>query len=573
MCPDVTTTASTTRGGAWAPLRHPLYRALWIAQFVSNIGTWMQTVGAQWLVGNLHGTPLQVSLVQAAITLPFFLVGLPAGALGDIVDRRRLLIVTQTMMLSAAAVLAAVTFSGAVSPWLLLGLTFAMGVGQGLHAPSWQAIVPELVERDEITLASALAGVNMNLARAVGPALGGLLVAAAGPAWTFLLNAISFLGALAVIVRWRREPREHVLGPEHIVAAMRTGVAYVRHAPQLRALFARAAIFVIFAGALWAILPVFVRHNLGLGSTAYGLLLADVGLGAVLGAFMLARLQHARSPDQLLVAASLSYAASCALCALVPSAWTAALALVNAGGAWITATSSLNGTAITVLPAWVQSRGLSMYTLVFQGGQALSAILWGVVTQVSSARTALGGVAGGLVVGLVGGRRWQLPRAGELDVSPQPIPVAPSLAVELDPRIGPILVLIEYRVEPSRQAEFRECMHEVGRVRKRTGAEQWGLFQDGDDPDCFVESFLVATWQEHLRMHIERTTGSDRAAVERAIALTTATGRPRTRHLFYAYSDDGRLRSAVDAAARVRATAQRGAARWRTLLGGPPAEL
>jgi MFS family permease len=529
-------TSTIPSASAWAPLRHPLYRALWVAQLVSNVGTWMQTVGAQWLMGTLGGSAFEVALVQAAITFPIFLVGLPAGALGDIVDRRRLLLVSQSAMLAVAAVLALVTFSGGMAPWLLLVLTFALGIGSSLTAPSWQSIVPELVDRREITLAAALAGVNYNVARAVGPALGGVLVAAAGPGWTFAINAVSFLATLAVIWAWRRPPSEHVLGPEHIVAAMRSGIAYARHAPLLRAVFARAALFVIFAGGLWALLPVYVRGELGLGSDGYGLLLGAVGMGAVLGAVGLARLRAVRSTDQLLIGASVAFAAACAVCAAVAEVPAAALALLLAGAAWVTATSSLNGTAITVLPGWVRTRGAALYTLVFGGGQALAACIWGAVAQFAGARTALGIVAGGLVASVGGARRWRMPVAGALDVALQPWPVEPSLAFQPDPATGPILVTVEYHVPPERHAEFRARMRVVGRMRKRTGAERWGLFRDGSSPDCFVEAFLVATWQEHLRQHMERSTAADRAAHD-AVVEIAEVGRPRVRHLFFAYED------------------------------------
>jgi MFS family permease len=534
---ETQTSAAPPPVSAWAPLRHPLYRALWTAQIASNIGTWMQTVGAQWLMGTLGGSALEIALVQVAMTFPVFLVALPAGALGDILDRRRLLLAAQALMLAVAAALAAVTFAGAVSPWLLLGLTFALGLASGLTAPSWQAIVPELVPRDEIPLAAALSGVNHNVARAIGPAIGGIVVAAAGPAWTFALNAVSFLGTLAVIQAWRRPPAERALGPEHIVAAMRSGVAYARHAPRLRAVFARAALFVVFAGALWALLPVYARDELHLGSGGYGLLLGAVGIGAVLGAVSLARVRGLRSPDELLVAAGLGFAVACGVCAVVHIAAIAAFALVLAGASWIATTSSLNGTAITVLPSWVRSRGLALYTLVFQGGQALSALAWGLVAQFAGSRAALGAVAGGLVAGLAGARRWRMPAAGELDVSPQPWPVDPPLVFEPDPSAGPILVTVEYRVAPERHERFRDAMREVGRARRRTGAERWGLFQDGAAPEDFVETFVVATWEEHLRQHSERSTAGDRAALAEATAMAVASGPPRVRHLFFAYDD------------------------------------
>jgi MFS family permease len=528
-------TAATPASSAWTPLRHRVYRGLWVAQFVSNLGTWMQTVGAQWLMGSIGGSVLEVALVQAAITLPVFLVALPAGALGDVVDRRRLLLVAQTAMLAAAALLAFVTFVGTITPALLLALVFAAGLGSGLTAPAWQAIVPEMVDRSEIPHAAALAGVNFNLTRAIGPALGGALVATAGPSWTFVLNAVSFAGVLVVLVRWRRPPTEHVLGPEHILAAMRSGVAFVRHAPPLRAVLARAGLFVVFAGALWALLPVLARDELGLGSGGYGLLLGVVGVGAVAGAVLLARARATRSADELMLAASVAFAAACAVAALVPHVVAVALGLLVAGAAWVTATSTLNGTAIEILPAWVRSRGVSLYTLVFGGGQALSAVAVGAVAQAAGARAALGGVAAGLVAGLAGQRRWPLPTAAKFDVTTQPWPVEPAVSIEPDHAAGPILVTVEYRVEPRHRDEFRARMRAVGRARRRTGAERWGLFQDGADPACFVESFLVATWEEHLRQHGERSTAEDRAA-EAAVEALAAEPR-RVRHLFFAYDD------------------------------------
>jgi MFS family permease len=521
---------------ALAPLRHPLYRALWIAQLVSNVGTWVQTVGAQWLMGDLGGDALEVALVQAAVTLPVFIVVLPAGALGDIVDRRRLLLVSQSLMLVAAAVLAFVTFSGAISAALLLALIFATGLGGGLTLPTWQAMVPELVGRSEIPTAAALAGVNNNLARAVGPALGGLLVAAAGPEYAFALNAVSFFGVLVVIAGWRRPPTVRPLGPEHIRVAMRRGLSYVRHAPALRAVLSRALVFVLAAGALWALLPVLAREELGLGSGGYGLMLGAVGLGAVLGAAALPRARRGRSTDELLAVASLGFAATCAVCALGPPAAVVAVPLVLAGAAWVTATSTLNGTAIAVVPAWVGSRALSLYTLTFNGGQAISAVAWGVVAQLSGVRTALALVAGGLVAGLPAGRRWRMPEHAEVDIEPEPWPV-PDLAFEPQLTHGPVLVTVEYRVERDRWDAFRARMREVGRTRRRTGAERWGLFQDGQDPDCFVEAFLVASWEEHLRQHGERSTAGDRAALAEAVDLATVTGAPHVRHLFFAYDD------------------------------------
>src|SRR4051794_40843270 len=264
---------------AWAPLRIPLCRALLIGQFASNIGTWMQTVGAQWLMGDLTHDPLQIALVQTATSLPVFLFGFPAGAIGDVFDRRRVLLVSQFFMLVAAAVLAALTFGGDTTPWVLLGLTFAVGTGRALTAPSWQAIQPQLVGRELIPQAATLGAASVNVARAAGPALGGALVAAAGAQWVFGLNAVSFLGVLAVLVLWRRQRVEKPLGPEHVRSAIRAGTRYARSSPRMKAILARAAVFVIFASALWALLPIVARSDLGLGSGGGGGLVGGGGGG------------------------------------------------------------------------------------------------------------------------------------------------------------------------------------------------------------------------------------------------------------------------------------------------------
>src|SRR3954464_14059104 len=299
--------AREARTSAWAPLRIPLYRALLIAQFASNIGTWMQTVGAQWLMGDLRHDQLQVALVQTATSLPVFLFGFPAGAIGDVFDRRRVLLVSQAFMLCAAALLAFLTFEDDVTPWVLLGLTFAVGTGRALTAPSWQAIQPQLVGRDLIPQAATLGAASVNVGRAVGPALGGALVAAAGAAWVFGVNAISFLGVLAVLLMWRRERVEKPLGPEHVRAALHAGTRYVPCSPRMKAILVRSGIFVLFASALWALLPILARSDLELGSGGYGAVWAAVGIRVVLGTALLPRLRARWELDRVVAAAALAF--------------------------------------------------------------------------------------------------------------------------------------------------------------------------------------------------------------------------------------------------------------------------
>jgi MFS family permease len=521
---------------AWAPLRIPIFRALLLAQLASNIGTWMQTVGAQWLMGDLTHDPLKIALVQTATSLPVFLFGFPAGAVGDVFDRRRVLLVSQLFMLVAAALLAALTFSDDTTPWVLLGLTFAVGTGRALTAPSWQAIQPQLVGRELIPQAATLGAASVNVGRAVGPALGGALVAAAGSAWVFGVNAISFLGVLAVLLMWRRERVEKPLGPEHVRAALHAGTRYVRSSPRMKAILVRSGIFVLFASALWALLPILARDDLALGSGGYGLLLGAVGIGAVLGTALLPRLRARWELDRVVAAAALAFGLTCAVLAWVHVTVVVAVALVVTGFAWIAALSSLNAAAQTVLPDWVRSRGMALYIIVFQGGQAVGALVWGLVAKQTDTRVAFAAVAVGLLGGVAVARRWRLRPPGAIDVRTVQAWTEPDMVIEPHPRHGPVLVQVEYRVPLERADAFREAMEPVGRARRRSGGERWGLFQDGVDPERFVEAYLVATWEEHQRQHQERTTRTDRLFEERALELTDGS-EPRVQHLLWAYGD------------------------------------
>ena len=520
---------------AWAPLRHRVFRTLWIAQTVSNVGTWMQTVGAQWLIVSMGGTPLTVSLVQTATTLPTFLIGLPAGALGDIVDRRRVMLGSQAFMLAAAAALGFLTLSHNIAIATVLALTFAIGLGSAVLRPSWQAVQPELVERDEIPQAAALNGVSMNMARAIGPAIGGIIVAASSAGVVFLCNAVSFVGVMGVLIWWRRPVRASALGAEHMLGAMKTGARYVRNSPRLRAVLWRTLSFCAFSSALWALLPVVAHDRLGLGSGGYGLLLGAVGIGAVLGAFVLAPARARFSADAVVGAATLALVAADLVLAWVRSVPLVAVALVVAGMSWIAVLSSLNASAQVALPAWVRARGMASYLLVFQGGQAIGSALWGGVATKTSLSAALTAVAAGLALALfISSRRHRLASQFELDMTPSIHWSEPELALEPDPS-RPVLVTVEYRVAPEHHDEFREAMQRLGRSRRRTGAERWSLYQDAADPDRFVEEYLVGSWEEHMRQHYERLTKRDEEIEQSVRALVENGASPRVEHLLFAY--------------------------------------
>ncbi|MBV8296391.1 MAG: MFS transporter [Acidimicrobiia bacterium] len=526
------TVADRTRSsGAWSPLAVPMFRTVWLATVVSNIGTWLSAVGTTWLMTLISPSPLMVTLVQAATNLPIFLFGLLAGALADIVDRRWLLIVVQVFTAIVAALLGVVTLLGWATPWVVLILTFLTGVGAALTAPAFQAIVPDLVPKSELKTAIALNGVGINVSRAIGPALAGIVIAAFGIAWTFLLNAASFLGVIAVFVRWNAPYREAHLPAERLVTAMRTGLRYARESPELRATMVRAAGFFLFASGYWALLPLVARDRLGGGAGAYSILLGCLGAGAIAGALLLPRIRARLSPDNLVLGASLGTAVVVTAFAFAPNLAVAVPLMLIAGALWITVLSTLNVSAQVALPAWVKARGLSVYLVVFNGGLALGSPVWGFVAGELGVAASLVVSAIALAAAGVLTLRWKLPPAEAPDLSPSMHWPAPLLAVDdYDARRGPVMVEVEYRIDPARREEFAVALEELGRIRRRDGAIFWRHFVDTADPARHVEAFLLESWLQHLRQH-ERVTVTDIPVQERVNAFQLGAKPPAVVHL------------------------------------------
>jgi len=531
-----TTRTVTAPPSAWAPLGSPVYRALWIAQMVSNLGTWMQTVGAQWmLVGDPRAAVL-VPLVQTATTLPVMLLALPSGVLADLIDRRRLLIATQGAMASGVALLAVLTGTGLATPSVLLLLLFMIGCGQALTAPAWQAIQPELVPREQIPAAAALTSMSINGARAIGPAIAGVLVSLSGPTLVFALNAVSFAGIVAVLVMWRRPVTDQAMPSERPLAALSAGGRFIRSSPVIRRILLRAMLFIAPGSALWALLAVVADSRLHLSSSGYGLMLGALGVGAVSGAVVLSRLQAAFGQNTLLAMAAVGFAAATAVLATVPVFAAVLVALVLGGVSWLMALSTLNASMQLSLPAWVRARGLSVYQLVFMGGQALGSLVWGVIAGTAGTVTALLISAALLAVCGLSVLWWPLhPGTGSLDVAPSAHWPEPNLVFEPEGNDGPVVVLKSYCVAPQDEKGFFAAMQRVGRSRQRTGASQWQLFRSGEEAGTFVEAFVVPSWEEHLRQHVTRQTGQDLIA-EQAVEKFVQ-GEPTLRHLIAVHRD------------------------------------
>jgi MFS family permease len=525
----VEASASNETFSTWAPLRSSLFRALWLAALVSNFGIWMQNVGAAWLMTSLSHSPTLVTLVQTATSLPFLVAALPAGVLGDMVDRRWLLVANQGWMMVVALALGLVTLLGAMTPWLLLALTFALGMGFAALLPTWQAIQPDLVSRSELPQAITLAGVNVNVSRAIGPAVGGLLIAAAGPAAVFLINAVLFFISLCVFFRWEGL-RHHDARPETFAEALQAGLRFARNEPALRAVLVRAALFMVGGSAVLALLPLVARRQLGLGSDGYGLLLGCFGLGAVIGATLLSRLRRRASRNRIVAGASVVLAASTFALAFVPDPIIAGLALLVGGAAWLSTMANLNTTAQTVLPAWVRARGLALYVLTFQTCIAAGSAVWGFAAEGLSVRIALMLAAVWLVVSLGAIRRWRLADGDGSGLTPSPHWPQPAVVEEPDAEEGPVLVTLEYRIDPETSEEFDRAIQELGRIRRRDGASRWGVFHDVADPGRRLETFLVGSWSEHMRQHA-RLMEADRATEDEVRAFHLGEGPPVISHL------------------------------------------
>jgi predicted MFS family arabinose efflux permease len=470
-----------------------------------------------------------VALVQTATTLPVFLLALPAGALSDIVDRRRYLIVVQVWMAVVAALLATLTFAGITTAWTLVLLTFAMGIGAAMMMPAWAAVTPELAPRAELQPAIALNSLGINIARAIGPALAGVIIAAAGTGAVFLINALSYLGVILVLFAWRREAPSSTLPGERFLGALRSGIRFARHAPELQAAVLRGISYFVFASASWALLPLVAKGLESGGPQAFGVLVASIGAGAVVGAFALPTLREKLSRDTLVAAASLLYAAAMAALAVLDSLVLLCLAMAMSGVAWIAVLSSLQVAAQVALPTWVRSRGLAVFMMAFMGSMAGGSLVWGTVASATTIGTALTLAAAGLVASVVLGWRWRISGFDQLDLSPSmhwPQPIAHD-GVQQDQ--GPVLVTIHYDVPEQNTAAFLAAVRQLGTHRRRDGAFAWGIFEQTEQRHRFVESFWIESWLDHLRQH-ERVTGADRLLQSEIRALLVSGSQPEVAH-------------------------------------------
>ncbi|WP_307235053.1 MFS transporter [Pararhizobium capsulatum] len=522
------TPPTKTSSSGFAPLRQTVFAVLWAATVLGNTGSFMRDVASSWLVTDLSASPAAVSLIQAAGTLPIFLLAIPAGVLSDILDRRKFLIAIQLLLASVSISLMILSYSGMLTISLLVGLTFVGGIGAALMGPTWQAIVPELVPKKDIKSAVALNSLGINIARSIGPAAGGLLLAAFGAALTYGVDVISYVFVVSALLWWPRAKDADDALSERFMGAFRAGLRYTRASRPLHIVLMRAAVFFIFSSAVWAMLPLVARNLLGGDAGFYGILLGAVGAGAILGAIVMPQLRERFDSDALLLGSAIITAIVMASLALAPPQWLAILVLLLLGGAWITALTTFNGAAQSILPNWVRGRALAVYLTVFNGAMTAGSLGWGAIAQEIGVPIALLVSGAGLLIVALVLHRIKLP-SGDADLVPSNHWPEPLVAEPVEHDRGPVLILIEYRIARESRGAFLDALTRLSEERRRDGAYGWGMTEDSADPEKIVEWFMVESWAEHLRQH-RRVSKADADLQQEVVRYHIGPDKPVVRH-------------------------------------------
>lgn len=522
--------AVTGTNASFAPFRHKIFFAMWIAAVTASFGSLIQTVGAAWLMTSLSGSAEMVALVQTASGLPVAIFALAAGAIADTYDRRRVMLVALTMTFSVSVALAACQVAGVLTAKLLLALTFLIGCCLALYLPAWQSSVSEQVPREDLPAAISLNSLAFNIARSLGPAIGGAVVTIGGAAAAFATNALCYVGLIGVVAAWRRPVIVNVLPRERILPAMQTGLRYVWLSPRMRAMLVRALAFGFGGSSINALLPLVARELVQGGPFTYGLLLGAFGVGSVVGALGIPHVRRRQPGDAVVKYAALAFGLSAGVVAFSPWMALTMLALAVAGLCWVLTLATLNVTLQMAAPRWVVGRALASFQMILFAGVAGGSWVWGrFAEQVSlSASLSLSGIV--LAATMLLGARWRVPQTADDNLEPASTWTELDLHVEIDPSTGPVILFVEYAVSEERVPGFLAAMAELRQIRRRDGARRWTLLQDLADPEKWIERFESPTWAHHLHRH-GRGTVADRAIEERVMAFHHGADAPRVRQL------------------------------------------
>jgi len=513
-----------------APFRHEHFRLLWLATLVSNLGGLVQSVGAGWMMTTLTTSHNMVALVQASTTLPIMVFSIAAGALADNFDRRTVMLIAQSGMALVSLVLAVFAFMGLLNPWLLLTFTFLIGCGSALFNPSWQASMGDLVPRDELPGAVTLNAMGFNMMRSVGPAVGGLIVAFAGASAAFAINAVSYLALIGALWRWKPNRVPARLPRETLGRAMWAGIRYVSLSPNLLTVLFRGFLFGVAAIVVLALLPSVASEFVGGGAMVYGTLLGCFGLGAIIGAFLNGRVRQRFSNEAIVRMACLGFAIACVTLGFSRDPILSHLALLPAGACWVLALSLFNVSIQLSSPRWVVGRALSLYQTATFGGMAAGSWLWGAAADSIGPDWALASASVVLILCMLVGFRLALPQFDDRDLNPLDTFNEPLLRLDLRPRSGPIMVMIDYHIAQEDIPRFLGLMSERRRIRMRDGARQWSLLRDLEHPELWVESYHVPTWIDYVR-HNMRRTKADADNIDQLRALHRGEGNPRVHRM------------------------------------------
>lgn len=513
-----------------SPLQHPSFRLIWTATLVSNLGSLVQGVGAAWKMSELTTSEAMVALVQASTTLPIMVLAVAAGAIADNFDRRRVMLVAQTFMFVVSLGLSVAAFFDLLGPWSLLSFTFLIGLGSALHLPSWQASMRDLVPREDLAAAVTLNSMSMNLMRSVGPALGGLIVASMGSPAAFALNAVSYLAVIYALFRWQKPEEVRALPAEKLGSAIYAGLRYVTLSPNLSRVMLRAFLFGIAAVALMALMPLVARDRVNGEATTYGVMLGIFGLGAISGALCSSILRRVASIEKIVAGGFVVFALGTVIVAMATSVLTAAPGLILAGGAWVLTLSNFNVSTQLSTPRWVVGRALAIYQTSAFGGMAIGAWGWGWLAEQATIPTALLTASVLLLLGALLGLIWPMPNLNDANLDPANRFNAPSLRLDLRGRSGPIMVMLDWEIAPENTNAFLKLMAERRQFRRRDGARQWALLRDLENPDIWIESYHVATWEDYLR-HNHRRTEKDATNTDALFALHRGPEKPRVHRM------------------------------------------
>lgn len=518
-----------TNPSPWSALRHPLFRNLWLGGFAVNLAIWLQTVGAAWTMTQITSSPLMIALIQTASSLPGVLFGLVGGALADIFDRRRVMIITLVAMMIAAGLLSTLTFLGGIGPWTLLALTFLLGTGFSLYTPSFSTIGSDVVPPDDVLGALSLTSVAFNAARVLGPALGGVIVAVAGAGAVYGLAALFYITTVIFLVRWKWRGKTHALPPERMIGAIRTGLRYLRHTPEFQKHLIHGVLFLTAGSGIWALLPVIAREQMGFSASGYGLLLGCLGSGGVIGALGLGWMRYRWTTNTIATVTGLLFAL-----AVFAIPWTANIylvcpALIVAGMGWVSFVTTIGVSIQISQPPWIRARAISIFAISVYLSMAIGAALWGSVASHVGSFAAMLCIAVSVLVALVPIRRHPLNLLEASQVTPYVQAIEPFVRANIEPDDGPVLIQVSYQIKPETCDSFIQALKNLGTARHRRGARYWRLYRDMDDPNRFIERFVVDTWTEHLRQ-VERMTIADRMAEENVREFLADGSKPTTGH-------------------------------------------